>query len=53
MMKKRAYVAPFLAKYGSMKTLTLAGGGSCADSLGQMPETAFPWETTAPCTTGF
>lgn len=35
MQKKRAYVAPALAKYGSMKTLTLAAGGSGGDAFGQ------------------
>ena len=46
MQKKRTYVAPFLAKYGSMKTLTLAAGGSGADAMGQVEQT-----TTAVFTT--
>lgn len=45
MQKKRAYVAPFLAKYGSMKTLTLSAGGSGADAMGQV------WEDTTTTTT--
>jgi hypothetical protein len=46
MQKKRAYVAPALAKYGSMKTLTLSSGGSGSDGLGQFPDPAT--ETTLP-----